>query len=78
MASPITVHTIFHTNWPPMGIPPHHTVSPGTYEGYKVYFFNTYIANLSASQRGEKEMDTQMNNYANPMDVRSPMVSSGG
>ena len=47
----------------------------GIYEGYKVYFFNTYIASLAATQRGEKDADAQLNNYGNPMDVRSPMVS---
>jgi hypothetical protein len=41
----------------------------------QVYFFNSYIANMAATQKGEKEVDSQMNNYANPLDARSPMVS---
>lgn len=46
----------------------------GLYEGYKVYYFNKYIADLEAQQKESPgSVQTYVNNYSNPMDYRSPM-----
>eukprot|EP00878_Enallax_costatus_P004499 GHUV01004739.1.p1 GENE.GHUV01004739.1~~GHUV01004739.1.p1 ORF type:complete len:208 (+),score=52.02 GHUV01004739.1:267-890(+) len=45
----------------------------GLYEGYKVYFFNKYIAEMQAAQRDGDKGPPAAGNYYNPLDYRSPM-----
>lgn len=43
----------------------------GIFEGYKTYFFNTYLKAMADRQKGEKEADNDMgSSFINPLDIR--------